>query len=88
MNSATWRWLDLLLRRIGGNHNEKQLDCRNRRTPFWLWRRTKRSTSIGPDTVPNTPRVSRNNTPDPEDGDDRGAQDYTDSFGDGEDHAG
>ena len=30
-----------------------------------------------PDTVQNTPRVSRNNTPDPEDGDDRGAQDYT-----------
>ena len=30
-----------------------------------------------PDTVPDTPRVSRNNTPDPEDGDDRGAKDYT-----------
>ena len=30
-----------------------------------------------PDTVPDTPRVSRNNTPDPEDGDDRGARDYT-----------
>ena len=30
-----------------------------------------------PDTVPNTPRVSRSNTPDPEDGDDRGARDYT-----------
>ena len=28
-----------------------------------------------PDTVPDTPRVSRNNTPD--DGDDRGAKDYT-----------
>ena len=30
-----------------------------------------------PDTVPDTPRISRNNTPDPEDGDDRGANDYT-----------
>ena len=30
-----------------------------------------------PDTVPDTPRVSRNGTPDPEDGDDRGAKDYT-----------
>ena len=30
-----------------------------------------------PDNVPNTPRVSRSNTPDPEDGDDRGARDYT-----------
>ena len=30
-----------------------------------------------PDTVPDTPRVSRSNTPDPEDGDDRGAKDYT-----------
>ena len=30
-----------------------------------------------PDTVPDTPRVSRSNTPDPEDGDDRGTKDYT-----------
>ena len=30
-----------------------------------------------PDTVPNTPRVSQSNTPNPEDGDDRGARDYT-----------
>ena len=30
-----------------------------------------------PDTVPDTPRVSRSNSPDPEDGDDRGARDYT-----------
>ena len=30
-----------------------------------------------PDTVPDTPRVSQSNTPDPEDGDDRGAKDYT-----------
>ena len=30
-----------------------------------------------PDTVPDTPRVSRSNTLDPEDGDDRGAKDYT-----------
>ena len=30
-----------------------------------------------PDTVPDTPRVSRSNTPDPEDGDDRGVKDYT-----------
>ena len=30
-----------------------------------------------PDTVPDTPRVSRNNTPDPEDEDDRGEKDYT-----------
>ena len=29
------------------------------------------------ETVPDTPRVSRSNTPDPEDGDDRGAKDYT-----------
>ena len=30
-----------------------------------------------PDTVPDTPRVSRKNTPDPEDEDNRGEQDYT-----------
>ena len=30
-----------------------------------------------PDTVPDTPQVSRNGTPDPNDGDDRGAKDYT-----------
>ena len=30
-----------------------------------------------PDTVPDTPRVLRNNTPDPEDEDDRGVKDYT-----------
>ena len=30
-----------------------------------------------PETVPDTPRVSRNNSPDPEDGDDREVRDYT-----------
>ena len=30
-----------------------------------------------PDTVPDTPRVSRSNSPDPKDGDDRGTRDYT-----------
>ena len=30
-----------------------------------------------PDTVPDTPRVSRKNTPDPEDEDNRGEKDYT-----------
>ena len=32
-----------------------------------------------PDTVPDTPRVSRSNSPDPEDGDDRGTRDHTGS---------
>ena len=30
-----------------------------------------------PETIPDTPRVSHNNTPDPEDEDDRGEKDYT-----------
>ena len=30
-----------------------------------------------PETVPDTPRVSRQNTPDPEEEDNRGVQDYT-----------
>ena len=30
-----------------------------------------------PDTVPDTPRVSRTNSPDPEEEDNRGVQDYT-----------
>ena len=38
-----------------------------------------------PETVPNTPRVSRSNTPDP---DDRGAERLHRSLGDGEDCAG
>ena len=36
-----------------------------------------------PETVPDTPRVSCNNTPDPED-EDRGEKDYTCGSGDGE----
>ena len=30
-----------------------------------------------PDTIPDTPRVSRNNSPDQEDGNDREVRDYT-----------